>query len=182
MNRSETLHSLLNIDEGKDLFALPPLPLLTVYDDNFFLANDYDILSFGQRRHVQQHLTKQGFKQTSGKTMEHGDLSVLFPKPNHILAQSNFKLAYIDSQSTTLYVVTPTCFGECLFYYFADAQPEVLRTALHQLIDQCPFNIEYLRCVAINSDIEQAVNTFTSSLLEYQAAVIINKFKRKHTY
>ncbi|MUH72896.1 hypothetical protein [Psychrosphaera haliotis] len=42
--------SALNRDNN--LYALEGLPLITVYDDNFFVRNDYDVLSIGQRKYV----------------------------------------------------------------------------------------------------------------------------------
>ncbi|WP_371187200.1 hypothetical protein [Thalassotalea maritima] len=172
----------LNITIGKDMFALSPLPMLTVYDDNFFLANDYDILSLGQRRHVQRHLTEQGYKQATGKTMHNKGATAVFPKPNHILAQSNFRPEFITPQDHTIYIVTPTCFAEGLFYYFNNQRQTLLLKALQQLIDRCPFNIEYLRCVTLNSNIEGQVKSLTPQLSEYQQQVIARKFKQKRAY
>jgi hypothetical protein len=51
--------------------------------------------------------------------------------------------------------------------------------AVKCLIDNCPYNIEWLRDISIHSDIEDiTVKTYTE-LMVYQKDVIAKKFKRK---
>ena len=104
-----------NLQHDKHMYGEGTLPLITVYDDNWFVRNDYDILSMGQRQHVQNILIKNGFKQRSGKEMYNGNISVHFPKPKRILALSSFEEHYLEKVKNAVYVVTPTTFAECLF-------------------------------------------------------------------
>ncbi|QBY04706.1 hypothetical protein E2K93_10015 [Thalassotalea sp. HSM 43] len=176
------LSQLLKLDTCKDSFAMDGLPLLTMYDDNLFIRNDYDILSLGQRKHLQTHLKNIGFTQVTGKIMRRESTEVEFPKPNHMLSQSGFKPHFIDTTSEKINIITPTMFAECLCYLKLQDGTLDLQQQLQALIDTCPFNIELLQILAINTDFEQTINRLAGSLTAYQTDVIERKFKRKRAY
>ncbi|GHF99090.1 hypothetical protein [Thalassotalea marina] len=175
------LHNIadtLAINKDKHLYAVNGLPLLTVYDDNWFVRNDYDVLSVGQRQYVQGFLQQFGFKQKTGKTMQLGDMTVDFPTPKHTLALSSYHPDYLASNSKRITIVTPTTFAETLFYQLIKAESEDV-SAIKQLINKCPYNIELLRDISYNSPIEQITIDSYQDLQTYQQQVVEQKFKRK---
>lgn len=169
------------INSNKNLYRITELPLVTVYDDNLFIRNDYDVLSPGQRNYLLAFFSKHGFKQKSGKLMTNGAVNIHFPKPQSNLAVSAFEPRFIDVSNTDLYCVTPTQFAEALFYFCVDGgmSHDELLDELKCLINKCPFNIEWLRDISYHSPIESlTLNTF-SELSDYQSAIIEEKFKKK---
>lgn len=167
-----------NLQHDKHMYGNDTLPLMTIYDDNWFVRNDYDILSMGQRQYVQNVLVKNGFKLRSGKEMYKGDISVHFPKPKRILALSSFEEHYLENVTNATYVVTPTTFAECLFYQTVRRKENSLE-AIKTLINKCPYNIELLRDISIYTEIEQITIDSYHELMRYQKAVVEKKFKRK---
>lgn len=173
------MHTLLPaINADKNLYSTEALPLITIYDDNWFVRNDYDVLSIGQRNYLIQFFNKQGFKQKTGTILQSVDKQVVLSKPNNNLAVSNFSAAFIEANDSTWFAVTPTMFAEALFYYAVknglDAEPLV-----EQLIDVCPYNIEWLRDVSYRTEIEPFTQASFSRLTAYQKAVVDEKFKMK---
>lgn len=186
--------TLLNdIKSDKHLYAINDLPLVTVYDDNWFLRNDYDVLSIGQRNYVIQFFAKNGFKQKTGKTLKYLDKTVYLPQPNRNLAISNFDPRFIEIPSqgsgtdaqnagawhnANLFVITPTMFAEALFYYHVENRAAAVES-VKQLINTCPYNIEWLRDIAYRSPIEDATSASYKELIAYQKHIIASKFKKK---
>ncbi|MDN3652838.1 hypothetical protein QWY77_08685 [Thalassotalea ponticola] len=183
MNAS--VNEILNLASCKDTFAICDFAMLTIYDDNFFVRNDYDILSLGQRQHLQKHLLGLGFKQSSGKVMQKGNICVEFPTPNRLLSASAFQAEFIAPFRTHAFVVTPTMFAEALCYAAVqqpDAELDALELQLKTLIEHCPFNLELWQILAINTSIETPVNSLLPALQQHQAKVISSQFKNKRAY
>lgn len=172
------LATSLSVAKDKHLYAVDGLPLLTVYDDNWFVRNDYDVLSSGQRQHIQHVLAQQGFSQKTGKTMQCKNIVVEFPTPRHILALSSFQPHFLMPAPTIITAITPTTFAETLFYQMLEEDTRNLNN-LKQLIDKCPYNIELLRDISINSPIESLTAQSYHTLVAYQADIVERKFKRK---
>lgn len=166
------------INSDKHLFALAELPLITVYDDNLFLRNDYDVLSLGQRNYLIKFFAKFGFKQKSGRLLSDGTSNIHLPRPNANLAVSAFEAQFLTVEQGQYYCVTPTQFAEALFYRQPDSSVIPL---LQQLINKCPFNIEWLRDISYRSDIEQITKQTFELLTEYQAKVVKEKFAMKRS-
>ncbi|WP_371378802.1 hypothetical protein [Thalassotalea aquiviva] len=188
---SNDIHRFANIDlkyieNDKHIFALNNLPLITIYDDNFFVRNDYDILSLGQRQYLINFFIKYGFTVKSGKLLQLNQTNLHFPTPSRLLAVSTFAPCLLKKNNTDYYCVTPTTFAECLFYRMAKNESEQGSQAitngieaLKQLINTCPFNIEYLRDISYRNPIEQLTIQHYAMLKDYQQQVIAQKFKRK---
>ena len=168
-----------DINTDKNLFSLPDYPLVTVYDDNFFVRNDYDVLSRGQRNYLVQFFLKQGFKQKTGKTMVNEAISVHFPIPQSNLAVSGFEARFLTSDPLILYCVTPTQFAEVIFYDAGRLGEEQAIAHLQTLIQKCPYNIEWLRDISFHSEIETLTAQYFNELMVYQREGVENKFKRK---
>ncbi|TLU61841.1 hypothetical protein FE810_13565 [Thalassotalea litorea] len=167
------------VKRDKHMFQLPPLPLLTIYDDNLFVRNDYDILSSGQRQYLIQFFKKLGFQQTSGRLLTKDDVRLHFPKPQHILAQSAFDPQYLTFAKRDYYFVTPTTFAETIFQQGLNGLNENFLSDIHALIDTCPFNLELLRDININNALGPFINRHYTELEQYQRQVIVEKFKNK---
>ena len=172
------LLSIEQINRDKHLYAVAELPLVTIYDDNWFVRNDYDVLSFGQRQYLVNYFTKQGFVQKRGQLLSGEKVDVHLPKPNRLLAMSGFEQQYLVNQNQDIYCVTPTVFAEALFRLYLGDQDSQL-CAVKALIDKCPYNIEWLRDVSVNTDIEQVTIETYHDLMRYQKRVVEKKFKRK---
>ncbi|MFD2165141.1 hypothetical protein ACFSJY_02600 [Thalassotalea euphylliae] len=174
-------HDLIAIEtlnKDKHLYAVAELPLITIYDDNWFVRNDYDVLSPGQRKYMVDFFVKKGFKQKSGRLLNKGDINIHLPKPQRLLAMSGFEDGYLNSSGHELYCVTPTTFAEALFrLYQGDFQSQI--DAVKLLIDKCPYNIEWLRDISAYSPIEQSTIESFNVLMAYQKAVVAEKFKNK---
>lgn len=154
------------------------LPLVTVYDDNWFVRNDYDVLSSGQREYLITFFSEYGFKQVSGREMVHENTKVIFPKPNRMLAQPQLDEAWLNPHEDTIVPVTPTAFAEALFYMIMRGDIESL-DLIKSLIDKCPYNIELLRDISYRTEIETITNSSFDELMQYQNLVVEEKFKRK---
>ncbi|WP_163930024.1 hypothetical protein [Paraferrimonas sp. SM1919] len=167
------------VTKDKNLFSMPEYSLITVYDDNFFVRNDYDILSQGQRQYLIHFFTKHGFTQKTGKTLANQAYTVHFPTPSANLAVSAFDNKYLHYDSHHQYCITPTQFAEVLFYDHKKVgyYPTIAR--IKALIETCPFNIEWLRDISYHSEIEQITKNTFPELMDYQKQVIAAKFKRK---
>lgn len=171
------------INSDKNLFVLPELPLITIYDDNFFVRNDYDILSSGQRNYLIKFFTKAGFKQKSGSVMANDTCKLVFPKPNRMLALSDFKPEYLSDKRDIFYFVTPTTFAECLYYLMLQANGQTdEHTSLDKLmllIDKCPCNLELMRDINIYSDIGKLTQKHYGELVAFQKEIVSQKYKHK---
>ena len=178
MHISQSIKDNFNPDYDKHIYAINELPLITVYDDNLFVRNDYDLLSSGQRQHLISFFTSHGFKQISGREMRQEKTKVNFPKPNRMLAQPQFDEAWLNPHEDTIVPVTPTAFAEALFYMIVRRNIESL-DLIKSLIDKCPYNIELLRDISYRTEIESITNSSFKELTDYQKLVIEEKFKRK---
>lgn len=177
-NRAKPVFCVNDISKNKNLYAINQLPLVTVYDDNWFVRNDYDLLSFGQRKYLIDYFVKQGFTLQSGQLLMKNDESIYLLKPNRLLAMSNFQQNFLINDKKQYYCVTPTTFAETLFKLFqGDSHAQI--TAVKGLINKCPYNIEWLRDISIHSDIEQVTSSSFDELMDYQKTVVADKFKRK---
>ncbi|TKB45712.1 hypothetical protein [Thalassotalea mangrovi] len=163
----------------KHIFYLPPLPLITIYDDNFFVRNDYDILSMGQRQYLINFFKAQGFSQKSGKLLTREQLQLHFPKPSHILAQSAFNEDYLSADPHHFYFVTPTTFAETLFQQGLRGINANFIEDIKSLIETCPFNLELVRDINITNQLGPFINQYYRQLERYQKQVIERDFKRK---
>ncbi len=167
-----------SVNKDKNLYAIEGLPLITIYDDNWFLRNDYDVLGYGQRKYLIKYFEKHGCKLISGQILQGGDLTIKIPKPSRQLAISTFDEQYLQAKENSYWCVTPTTFAETLFKLHRGNEAKQIE-AVKLLIDNCPYNIEWLRDISIHSDIENiTVKTYTE-LMAYQKEVIEKKFKRK---
>ena len=155
------------------------LPLITVYDDNHFVRNDYDVLSFGQRNYVINYFARLGFKQSSGQLLEKSEQHIHIPKPNANLAISSFESHFLKSTRNTYYCVTPTMFAETLFYQtLGKPYLDVLKT-VRKLIKKCRYNIEWLRDISYRSPIEDITKSTYDDLVQYQKFIVTQRFKSK---
>ena len=170
---------LESILADKELYYLPEYSVITVYDDNFFVRNDYDILSRGQRNYLITFFKTFGFKQSSGKVMSKNELKINFPKPKHTLALSAYQANFNQPAENELYAVTPSTFAEVLFYDALSKGKDWGLQQLQQLINTCPYNIELIRDINYRSPIEQITIATFKTLTEHQNTVVVDKFKFK---
>lgn len=171
------MFAIEKITKDKNLYAIAGLPLVTVYDDNHFVRNDYDVLSLGQRNYLLGFFKTLGFKQKSGKLMSDGEKSLHLPRPNNNLATSGFSDDFLVLDEVNYYCVTPTQFAEALFHK-AQSKKEALGS-VKSLIEVCPYNIEWLRDISYRSTIEQVTIDTFSELTEFQKQIVSEKFKMK---
>ncbi|QDP01041.1 hypothetical protein [Thalassotalea sp. PS06] len=167
------------VARDKHIFYLPNLPLFTIYDDNFFVRNDYDILSVGQRQYLIRFFTDQGFKQTSGKLMVKDDIQLHFPKPNRMLAQSAFSEGYLREDHHNYFFITPSTFAEVLFHLGLNESQEDYLNLVKQLINTCPINLELIRDINICNDLGPFINKSYKDLEHYQKQIIEQQYKKK---
>ena len=167
-----------SINKDPNLYAIEELSLITIYDDNWFLRNDYDVLGYGQRKYLIKYFEKHRCKLISGQILQGDNLTIKIPKPSRQLAISTFDEKYLQPQENSYWCVTPTTFAETLFKLHRGNETMQIE-AVKLLIDNCPYNIEWLRDISIHSDIEDiTVKTYTE-LMAYQKDVVAKKFKRK---
>ena len=104
------------LSKDKNLYFVPEFSVVTVYDDNYYLRNDYDMLSQGQRNYLINFFKKSGLRQKSGKLMTDDYINIHFPKPNHNLALSSYDPKYNLGPVSDVYAVTPSTFAEVIFF------------------------------------------------------------------
>lgn len=169
------------INQDKNLYCRDDLPIVTIYDDNWFLRNDYDVLAPGQRNYLINFFKTQGFEQTSGKILKKGEVIINLPRPLRNLAISAYQSTFIEDSETEIFCVTPTQFAEALFYRAVRQNDslETLISQLKELIETCPYNIEWLRDISYHSPIEQLTLDTYSLLTAFQKETIELKFKKK---
>lgn len=171
------MFALEAITKDKNLYAVANLPLVTLYDDNHFVRNDYDVLSLGQRNYLINFFKQQGFKQKSGRLLTDGSAQLHLPRPNSNLATSAFDSQFCHNDEVNYHCVTPTQFAEVLFHTATDVDDALNK--VKSLIEVCPYNIEWLRDISYRSEIEQiTIDTF-AELTEFQKQVVAEKFKMK---
>ncbi len=171
--------NISDIIVDRNLYAIEGLPLITVYDDNFFVRNDYDVLSVGQRNYLIKFLGKAGYRQTSGRTLSKGDLNIQIQTPNSNLAISSYNSNFNAESSSLIYCVTPTMFAEALFYKTLGKDHLHIIRELRKLIKVCPFNIEWLRDISYRSPIEQVTKATYDELMSFQRFIVQKRFKFK---
>ena len=167
------------VDKDPHLYASPHYPLLTIYDDNLFIRNDYDALTPGQRRYIIAFAEKQGFKQTRGTEMTGPAGKLYLPRPASSLACSVFKEEYLVQSDSAWHCITPTGYAEAIFYDMPNIGSDEGIVRIKALIDKCPFNIEWLRDISYGSPIAKSTAYFYEELMAYQKDVIAEKFKNK---
>jgi hypothetical protein len=169
------------ITNDKNLYYLPEFSVVTVYDDNFFVRNDYDILSHGQRNYLINFFREFSFKQKSGKLMTNGVINIHFPKPKHTLALSAYKPIFNDNATNDIYAVTPSTFAEVIFHQSLEKGIDWGIEQLKQLIETCPYNIELVRDINYRSPIEQITKAHYQELVTHQEKIVHEKFRHKKT-
>jgi len=168
---------LINADPH--LFALADYPLVTVYDDNHYVRNEYDVLVLGQRRYLINFFRRQGFVQRSGRLLIKDQFQLHFAQPPRSLAVSAYNPAYLQASTHRFFCVTPTGFAEAMFF---DAERIGLDAAvanITRLIEVCPYNIEWLRDISYGGPIEEVTRRTFRALSAYQAEVVARRFARK---
>lgn len=172
--------SMINkVNSDKHLYMLPDYPVITIYDDNFFVRNDYDVLSLGQRNYLVAFFNQFGFTQTSGKQVTDGNITLHFPKPKHTLALSSFEPKFAGKASADYYAITPSTFAEVLFYQANDKGEEWAIEQVKHLIQTCPYNIELVRDTNYRTPIEAITKRSFGLLTKFQQQVVEEKFKFK---
>ncbi|HSG63214.1 MAG TPA: hypothetical protein VLA24_17450 [Pseudomonadales bacterium] len=161
------------------LYASSAYPLLTIYDDNLFVRNDYDVLTPGQRRYIVEFAQKFGFKQTRGTQMTGPLGTLMLPRPASSLACSVFKQDYLTPSNKVWHAVTATGYAETIFYDMPNIGSDEGIIRIKALIEKCPFNIEWLRDISYGSPIAKSTAYFYDELVAYQKMVIDEKFKKK---
>lgn len=164
---------------NQHLFMLPDYPLITIYDDNWFVRNDYDVLSLGQRQFLIKFFKKMGFSQPSGRVLAQENVRLHFPRPQSNLAMSAFDQKYLQLDGDNYYFVTPTEFAECLFYDAVNIGEQAALYRIKRLITKCPYNIEWLRDISYSSQIEALTKRTFKELSHFQKRIIEHKFKHK---
>jgi hypothetical protein len=177
MLTTELISALQN---DKHIYFEQELPLLTLYDDNLFVRNDYDVLSVGQRNYLINLLKPFGFKQKSGKILTDGNVIIEFPKPNRILAISSYQPEFNEPSDSHFFVVTPSTYAETLFHRYQNDK-NVMLSRIKHLIETCPFNIELIRDINYHSPIETITKETFSELEKFQSEIIEEKFKFKRS-
>lgn len=167
------------VNKDSNLFAFKGLPLITVYDDNFFLRNDYDLLSIGQRRYLISYFESIGFRQKTGKTLTNGEVTVHIVKPNSNLAVSSYESWFLECDGLNYYCVTPTMLAEALFYKTLPLSYADVRKSVRKLIKKCPYNIEWLRDISYHSPLEDITKNSYQDLTTYQHFIIQKRYKKK---
>jgi hypothetical protein len=167
------------IEKDQHLFACEHYPLVTIYDDNMFVRNDYDTLTPGQRRYIIAFAEKQGFKQTRGTEMTGPTGKLYLPRPASSLACSVFKEDYLIQSNKAWHCITPTGYAETIFYDMPNIGSDEGIIRIKALIETCPFNIEWLRDISYGSSIAKSTAYFYDELVAYQKKVIDEKFKKK---
>ncbi|MEO1662599.1 MAG: hypothetical protein AAFR51_16535 [Pseudomonadota bacterium] len=126
---------------GKYLFlADAERNLISVLDDVKYDRADADILSVGMRLHAIEQLKKLGFKQISGRVLEHqvSGARCLIPK-FHALGASPFDcVRYTPKREQDYYLLTPTQTA-CQFIDAYPMEPALER--IKALIERHPINI-----------------------------------------
>lgn len=173
--------NLNDIYKDPHFYASEHYPLLTIYDDNLFVRNDYDVLTPGQRKYIIAFAEKQGFKQTRGTEMTGPSGKLYLPRPASSLACSVFKEAYLVPSNDAWHCITPTGYAETIFYDMPNIGLKEGMARLKVLIDKCPFNIEWLRDISYGSPIAQSTAYCYEELMAYQKEVIAEKFRHKKT-
>ncbi len=173
------MFDLDTINSDPHLFALEGYPLVTVYDDNHYVRNEYDVLVLGQRRYLINFFQRQGFVQRTGKLLAKDHYELHFPRPARSLAVSTFDPTYLQASSRRFFCVTPTGFAEAMFYDSERIGLEVAVDNITRLIEVCPYNIEWLRDISYASPIEAVTRQTYRALSQYQAEVVARKFARK---
>lgn len=166
--------SLLNKD--KYCFALADYPLLTLYDDNLFLRNDYDVLTTSQRRYIIRFFSNLGFKQKTGRSLINQDCRIEFLKPQY-LAQSAFKPELLRFADNHYYCITPTLFAECIFHTVNTQNESTQMEKLALLMEKAPFNMTLLKDINRTTSIRTLTKQYCDSINAHQKKLIENKFK-----
>ncbi len=167
------------ITQDKNLYAIEALPLITIYDDNFFVRNDYDVLSIGQRQYLIRFLKNMALNKKVVKPITNGQQTIVITKPNSNLAVSSFEDEFLQLTEDKLFCVTPTMFAEALFYWTLDSEYIEVIKVLRRLIKKCPYNIEWLRDINYRSPIEQISKDSYLDLSNYQKFIVEQRFKSK---
>lgn len=169
------------INQDKNLYYRDGFSVITVYDDNFFVRNDYDILSRGQRNYLVQFFKNYGYQQSSGKLITNGHNHIHLPKPKHTLALSAYQTVFNQASNTDIFAVTPSTFAEVIFYQALENGIDWGLRELEQLIETCPYNIELIRDINYRTAIETLTKQHYQYLQDYQLKVVEQKFKFKKT-
>ncbi|MDU0112863.1 hypothetical protein RT723_07595 [Psychrosphaera aquimarina] len=167
------------IARDNNLFAIAEYPLVTIYDDNLFVRNDYDVLSFGQRKYLINFFSNNGYTQSSGKKLTNLDKTIHFLGPSSNLAVSSFQPEFLNDNKHHAYCVTPTMFAEVICNKWANTNETKALNQLFRLIQTCPYNIEWLRDISYRSEIENFTKFYYPRLLTFQQKTINKKFKHK---
>ena len=168
-----------HINKDPHLYASEHYPLITVYDDNMFIRNDYDALTPGQRRYIIAFAEKHGLQQTRGTEMTGASGKLYLPRPASSLACSVFDEKYLSPSHKAWYAITPTGYAEAIFYDMPNIGSDEGIKRIKALIEKCPFNIEWLRDISYGSPIAKPTAYFYEALMAYQKEVIAQKFKNK---
>lgn len=115
--------------------------IISVFDDLKYDRSDIDMLSGAMRRHVLERLTLIGFKQKSGKIIEHRGENVRCIMPKwHAQGASPFDICrYTPKRQQDYYILTPTQTAA----YFVDNEAELDEAVIHilNLIKNQPINL-----------------------------------------
>lgn len=173
------MFNLQHVSQDPHLFASQHYSLITVYDDNLFIRNDYDMLTPSQRNYIVKFALQAQFKQVKGTLLQRGDEKLHMPRPASSLACSTFQSKYLARDPKQWYAITPTGYAECVFYDMENIGVDEGVARLINLIQKCPFNIEWLRDISYGSPIEEVTRYCYTALTGYQKDIIASRFKHK---
>lgn len=115
--------------------------IISIFDDLKYDRSDIDMLSGAMRRHLIERLGRLGFKQTSGRIIEHKpkDIRCIMPKW-HAQGSSPFDIRrYTPKREQDYYVLTPTQTAA----FFVESESDLEEAVIHilNLIKHQPINL-----------------------------------------
>ena len=156
--------------------------LVSVYDDNYFSRNDYDMLAPGQRKYVVNFLKERQHWQKSGKVLVHEKLEqrVVFNNSPSMGVNPVNELMRIYNEDD-IFVVTPLTYSIFLFEKKVEVDVAGLLQRLKELIEVCPFNLLQMKDLTVREPYAELTAFCASELKSFQAEIIETRFKRKRS-
>ncbi len=155
------LHANLDYSADPYLYLTDePINVLSIFDDLKYDRSDFDGLSPSMRRYAVKQLAELGFKQTSGRVLEHAedDVRCIMPKPS-VLGASPFDIErYNPKRQQDYYLLTPTQTAALLINHFPlkDSLDRIL-----ELVVRHPINLfkikDHLESNTIHEEFAQAI-------------------------
>lgn len=169
------------LNEDRNIFVSNYFKFISIYDDQIYSRNDWDVLSPGQRKYIIKKLEGHNHTQKTGKSLINNKTSeILRFTTSPSLGVNPLNEFLRNYNENDIFFTTPLVHGIFLLWKSAE-EPEnakFYQKELEELVQKLPINLEQLKDFVLNTNYEKIFKNLYNDLTKKQKDGITKNIRR----